>query len=200
MDDTSHLEFGVIYKHYPLRNQGGSNPGNWDYSDVALEARYDRQDTLWGDRTSDSEFALLFGHTAPFHEQRLHACLCIAAKDFFSGFDKTALAQNDLEALPGLWLTSGVAAIWQMRGSDLVFPVTNNLTEHYFTFAPRAGLRCDIAPHFQLFGNVSRSDEVPIPLYLPQAVNNIYDNNADIKAQTQNTIEIGTRGHVDIFT
>ncbi len=201
VDDASHIEFGAIWKHYPLRNQGGSNPGNWDYTDLALEARYERQDTVFDGMSSETLFALLYSDILPRSTNKGYTpAYVLQQKDFFSGYDKTLLAQNDLEALSGLWVTTGIAAIWQMRGSNLVYPVTDNRTEHYFTFAPRLGLRYDVTSNLQLFGNVSRSVEAPIPLYLPQTVNNIYRSNADIKAQTQNTIEVGTRGQEGIFT
>jgi iron complex outermembrane receptor protein len=222
IDDTSSLEGGFLYKNYPLRNQGGTAPGNWDIKDLALSARYKRQDTLFGDHRSNTEVAWLYADILPNSTNRgYNATRSVELFEAtFRGYDNTLLVKNDLETIPNLWLTTGLASIWQTRGSTVQSNVTTTpiyaaQNEHYYTLAPRVGLRYDFTPHLQVYGNVSRSDEAPIAHQLPVAntvtlaplyqtlvgakTASVENVNNDIKNQTQNTVETGIRGDWSVF-
>jgi iron complex outermembrane receptor protein len=222
IDNSSSLEGGFLYKNYPLRNQGGTAPGNWDIKDLTLSARYKRQDTLFGDHQSNTQVAWLYADILPNSLNRgynaTRAVELFQAK--FTGYDNTLLIKNDLETVRNLWLTTGIASIWQQRGSTVTSaaaaaPVNATQNENYYTLAPRVGLRYDFTPHLQLYGNVSRSDEAPISHQLPTtatvavtsaiakvletATASIETGNNDVKNQTQNTAELGGRGDFSIF-
>ena len=222
IDNSSSLEGGFLYKNYPLRNQGGTAPGNWDIKDLALSARYKRQDTLFGDHRSNTEVAWLYAGVLPNSINRgYNANRAVELyQASFTGYDNTALIKNDFEAIPNLWLTTGIASIWQTRNSTVqsnvtATPVYAVQKENYYTFAPRVGLRYDFNPHLQIYGNVSRSDEAPIVHQLPVASTvtlapfyqalvgaktaSVQTTNNDVKNQTQNTVEAGVRGNWKIF-
>jgi iron complex outermembrane receptor protein len=213
IDNTSSFEAGFLYKNYPLRNQGGTAPGNWDIRDLALSGRYKRQDDLAGHQ-SNTEVAWLYSDVLPDSTNRGYSqnrSLELFRANF-GGYDNTLLVKNDLETISHLWLTTGIASIWQMRSSNFTTISTpvhyqGDQTEHYYTLAPRVGLRYDFTPHLQLYGNVSRSDEAPIAHQLPLTTNMIIQgvstavdtSNANIHNQTQNTAEVGLRGQGGIF-
>jgi iron complex outermembrane receptor protein len=222
IDDTSSLEGGFLYKNYPLRNQGGTAPGNWDIKDLTLSARYKRQDTLFGDKQSNTEVAWLYADILPNSTNRgYNATRSVELfQARFTGYDNTLLVKNDLEAVQNLWLTTGIASIWQARGSTVTsavtaVPVNAQQNENYYTLAPRVGLRYDFTPHLQLYGNISRSDEAPIAHQLPTTATvavlpsiaailgsktaSVETANNDVKNQTQNTGELGGRGDYGIF-
>ncbi|MDB5460875.1 MAG: TonB-dependent receptor [Caulobacteraceae bacterium] len=222
IDNTSSLEGGFLYKNYPLRNQGGTAPGNWDIKDLTLSARYKRQDSVLGGRRSNTEVAWLYADILPNSTNRGYNATRTVQfwQAKFTGYDNTVLIKNDLEAIPDLWLTTGIASIWQTRGSAVtsnvtVVPVNAVQNEKYYTLAPRVGLRYDFTPHLQVYGNVSRSDEAPIAHQLPTTATvavlptiaallgsktaSVETANNDVKNQTQNTVEFGGRGDAGIF-
>jgi iron complex outermembrane receptor protein len=196
IDDASNLELGTVYKYYPLESpQGGSNPGLWLTSDISVQLRYSREDTLLGDRHNSLKLAFLYSDLLPGASNTgYNSKYVVAQHDLFSGYDHTALLSDELEVVKKLYVTAGIARIWQERGSDIVYPVNNNLVEHYSNNAPRVGLRYQLIPSLDLYSNYSRSLEAPIPLYLPQSVNNVYNHNNPLKAQSADTLEVGTEG------
>jgi iron complex outermembrane receptor protein len=222
INDTSSLEGGFLYKNYPLRNQGGTAPGNWDIKDLALSARYKRQDTVFGGLQSNTQVAWLYAGILPNSINRGYNSdrRVELYQSSFSGYDNTVLVKNDLEVVHNLWLTTGLASIWQTRNSTVqsaatVTPVYAVQKENYYTLAPRLGLRYDFTPRLQVYGNISRSDEAPIAHQLPTTATvavlpsitaitgsktaSVQTANNDVKNQTQNTGEIGARGDWSVF-
>ncbi len=69
---------------------------------------------------------------------------------------------NELELVPDLWLTTGLAAIYARRETQVTYPQGQApLSQHDWDYAPRIGLRYDVNPQLQVYGNVSRSVEPP---------------------------------------
>ena len=63
-----------------------------------------------------------------------------------------------------LWLTTGMALIYTRRESDVSYPESGGkVSQHDWDYAPRLGLRYDIRPDLQVYGNLSRSVEPPHP-------------------------------------
>ena len=220
VDPHSTVEGGFLYKNYPLRNEGGGyTPGNWDIKDIAVTLRYKRSDQLFGDLQNNSEIAWIDASILPDSTNRglfigpgTAATPRTLFKATFGGYDSTLLVKDDLEIHPGLWLTTGLASIWQQRISNIhnfVSATYADESENFNTVVPRIGVRYDFTPHLQIYGNYSGSDEAPIAHQLPvtaslaiqgTALKEAVDNsNAYIRNQTQQNLEAGVRGEIGIF-
>lgn len=107
----------------------------------------------------------------------------------------SAYAENSLSVLPNLTLIAGLQYLHARRDRRDRFLANGDQSgaKSYDLWSPRAGILWDVASDAQVFGNVSRSAEVPT-----------YDANsfatpasADLRAQRATTYEIGTRGKRD---
>ncbi|PTR18035.1 TonB-dependent receptor domain-containing protein [Pseudomonas sp. GV085] len=216
IDDDSSIQTGLVYHDYPMDLREGPNRLKVAYTDVSGTFDYKRRDTLWGLQSQStlglrmtrhlpnagaSEFVRIpTGNTAGYAPGTL-------IRNFtYQGSDTVLHAGNDLEIADDLWLTTGLAAIYTRRESDVTYPQSGGKTSlHDWDYAPRVGLRYQLTPDLQLFGNLSRSVEAPHPWSL------IYSSNIRFPAgsgpatgaqrdpvklqnQTATTLEIGGRG------
>ena len=104
-------------------------------------------------------------------------------------------AENALYVLPNLSLIAGIQYLDATRDRSDRFLANGNQSgaRSYGLGSPKLGMMWEVAPDWQVFGNVSRSAEVPT-----------YDANSfttpastNLSAQTATTYEIGTRGRED---
>ncbi|MNU83065.1 ferrichrome outer membrane transporter [compost metagenome] len=216
IDDDSSIQTGLVYHDYPMDLREGPNRLKVAYTDVSGTFDYKRRDTLWGLQSQStlglrvtkhlpnagaSEFVRIpTGNTAGYAPGTL-------MRNFtYQGSDTVLHVGNDLEIADDLWLTTGLAAIYTRRESDVTYPQAGGKTSlHDWDYAPRVGLRYQLTPDLQLFGNLSRSVEAPHPWSL------IYSSNVRFPAgsgpatgaqrdpvklqnQTATTLEIGGRG------
>lgn len=129
----------------------------------------------------------------------------------FSTMDKaqnySAYAENSFYVLPDVALIAGTQFMRAVRDrrdrffdDATVNPFDGQANDSgrrtYNLWSPKVGLLWDVAPTWQVFGNISRSAEVPS-----------FDVNSftspagmDVDAQTATTYEIGTRGRTPDFT
>ena len=215
-DDDSQLEIGLVYHDYPMDLHEGPNRLKVAYTDVSGTLNYKRRDTLFGLQSNTtvglrntkhlpnsgaSEYVRIpIGNTAGYAPGT-------KIRDFsYQGSDTVLHASNDLELIPDLWLTTGMALIYTRRESDVSYPDSGaKVSQHDWDYAPRVGLRYEFNPNLQVYGNLSRSVEPPHPWSMiwgspyrfpagsgpatgqqstPVALNN----------QTATTLELGTRG------
>ncbi|WP_223462565.1 MULTISPECIES: TonB-dependent receptor family protein [unclassified Pseudomonas] len=216
IDDDSSIQTGLVYHDYPMDLREGPNRLKVAYTDVSGTFDYKRRDSLWGLQSQStlglrvtrhlpnsgaSEFVRIpTGNTAGYAPGTL-------IRNFtYQGSDSVLHVGNDLEIADDLWLTTGLAAIYTRRESDVTYPQSGGKTSlHDWDYAPRVGLRYQLTPDLQLFGNLSRSVEAPHPWSL------IYSSNIRFPAgsgpatgaqrdpvklqnQTATTLEIGGRG------
>jgi iron complex outermembrane receptor protein len=216
IDDDSSIQAGLVYHDYPMDLREGPNRLKVAYTDVSGTFDYKRRDTLWGlesvstvglrttkhlPNAGASEFVRIpTGNTAGYAPGTL-------MRNFtYQGSDSVLHVGNDLEIADDLWLTTGLAAIYTRRESAVTYPQSGGKTSlHDWDYAPRVGLRYQLTPDLQLFGNLSRSVEAPHPWSL------IYSSNIRFPAgsgpatgaqrdpvklqnQTATTLEIGGRG------
>jgi iron complex outermembrane receptor protein len=216
IDDDSSIQAGLVYHDYPMDLREGPNRLKVAYADVSGTFDYKRRDTLWGlesvstvglrttkhlPNAGASEFVRIpTGNTAGYAPGTL-------MRNFtYQGSDSVLHVGNDLEIADDLWLTTGLAAIYTRRESAVTYPQSGGKTSlHDWDYAPRVGLRYQLTPDLQLFGNLSRSVEAPHPWSL------IYSSNIRFPAgsgpatgaqrdpvklqnQTATTLEIGGRG------
>jgi iron complex outermembrane receptor protein len=112
----------------------------------------------------------------------------------FSALDRSSnlslYAEDSLYLVPGVALIGGVQYLHAERDRRDRFLANGDQsgTAAFDLWSPRFGVLWDVHPAWQVFGNVSRSAEVPS-----------YDANVtantNLKAQRATTYEIGTRGH-----
>jgi len=207
-DDDSSLVAGLVYHDFPMDLREGPNRLKVAYSDVSGTLDYHRRDTLAGHQsnttlgwrtskhlpnTGASEFVRV-----PEASNGLRP-IGTRTRDFsYQGSDTVLHVSNDLELRPDLWLTTGLAMIYTRRESDVSYPgAGGKVSQHDWDYAPRIGLRYDIDPALQVFGNLSRSVEPPHPWSLiwsspPVAGGQIQP--IEMRNQTATTFELGARG------
>lgn len=174
LDDNSQLEAAMVYHDYPMDLREGPNRLKVAYTDVSGTLNYKRRDTLFGQQSNTtvglrstkhlpnsgaSEYVRIpAGNTAAYPPGT-------KMRDFsYQGSDTVLHASNDLELIPDVWLTTGMALIYTRRESEVNYPESGGkVSQHDWDYAPRIGLRYEFSPQLQVYGNVSRSVEPPHP-------------------------------------
>lgn len=223
IDDDSTLVAGLAYHHYPmdLVENSAANGNTYrvrvDYSDVSGTLSYNRRHTLFG-LDSNTTIGFRSNTNLPSSKSKESAALPIDVNGTaypagtlmrayeHLGSDNVLHIGNELELADDLWLTSGLALIYTRRQVEVTWPATGDkLSESTWDYAPRLGLRYQLNPEVQLYGNISRSVEPPhawsmiwsSPLRFPTS-NQPYSarQRAPISMdnQTTTTFEIGGRG------
>lgn len=210
LDDSSRLEFGLAYHDYPMDLREGTIRLKVAYTDISSTLNYIREDTLFGHdskttvglRTTQampnnggSEYVRIPGAYAPGTKTRDYSYL---------GSDTVLHIGNDLELVPDLWLTTGLAAIYTRRETEVSYPETDaKVSQHAWDYAPRIGLRYDFTPQLQVYGNLSRAVEPPHAWSMIWGSGNKFTSGPangyaregiKLKNQTATTLEIGGRG------
>lgn len=223
LDDDSSLEVGLAYHHYPMDIRESAYRVRVDYSDVSGTLAYKRHHTLFG---LDSHTTIGFRSTTNLpstkSKETAHMPLNVGGSAYPSGTlmrdyihqgsDNVLHASNDLELAPDLWLTTGVALVYTRRESEVTWPDNpDHVSEHQWDYSGRLGLRYQIDPDLQVYGNLSRSVEPPhpwsmiwgSPLRFP-ASNQPWSGRqraaVSLDNQTATTLEIGARGESLIGT
>ncbi len=222
IDDDSTLVAGLAYHHYPMdisetAYRGGAYRIRVDYSDISGTLNYTRRHSLFG-LASTTTIGFRSTTNLPSSKSRENSALPINVNGTVYpagtlmrayehlGSDNVLHIGNETELAPDLWLTSGLALIYTRREVEVTWPETGDkLSEHTWDYAPRIGLRYQINPDVQLYGNISRSVEPPhawsmlwsSPLRFPNS-NQPYSARQrapiSLDNQTATTFEIGGRG------
>lgn len=227
LDDSSKLDVGLVWHDYPISIQSSEFKADWGYTDISGTLRYTRDDTLFGHASKTTLGLLATQHTddgwqkqyqrVPGTGTRAGVALgTLIRETHYNGADRVIHASNELQATDKLWVTTGISAINIERSAEVVYPQTNKpYSRDDWTLAPRLGLRYDLAPEIQVFGNVSRSVEPPNDWSIvttppsfsttdPDPIRRRASGQAigalDIKDQTATTFEIGTRGKIGTQT
>lgn len=223
IDDDSTLVAGLAYHHYPMditetAYRGGAYRIRVDYSDISGTLNYTRRHSLFG-LNSVTTLGLRSTTNLPSSKSKETAALPIDVngttypagtlmRDYeHLGSDNVLHFSNDTELMPDLWLTSGLALIYTRREAEVTWPATDDrLSEHSWDYAQRIGLRYQLNPDVQLFGNISRSVEPPhawsmlwgSPLRFSSTTTEPYAARQraaiSLDNQTATTFEVGGRG------
>ncbi|MDP9530318.1 TonB-dependent receptor family protein [Pseudomonas protegens] len=216
IDDDSSIQTGLVYHDYPMDLREGPNRLKVAYSDVSGTFDYKRRDSLWG-RESRSTLGLrVTKHLPNDGASEFVRIPAVNTANYapgtrirnftYQGSDTVLHLGNDLEIADDLWLTTGLAAIYTRRESAVTYPEGGGKTSlGDWDYAPRLGLRYQLTPNVQLFGNLSRSVEAPHPwsliyssnLRFPEASGVAYGAQRDpikLRNQTATTLELGGRG------
>lgn len=216
IDDDSSIQTGLVYHDYPMDLREGLNRLKVAYSDVSGTFDYKRRDTLWGlesqstlglrttkhlpNAGASEEVRIPIGNTAGYAPGT-------PMRDFtYQGSDSVLHAGNDLEIADDLWLTTGLAALYTRRESAVTYPEEGGKTSlHDWDYAARLGLRYQLTPGLQVFGNLSRSVEAPHPWSMIYSSNIRFPKDSgaatgtqrapiELQNQTATTLELGGRG------
>ncbi|KFE51268.1 TonB-dependent receptor family protein [Pseudomonas syringae] len=216
IDDDSSLQSGLVYHDYPMDLREGPNRLRVAYTDVSGTFDYKRRDTIWGLESNSnlglrvtkhlpnvgaSEFVRIpTGNTAGYAPGT-------RIRDFtYQGSDTVLHMGNDLEIADDLWLTTGLAAIYTRRESAVTYPDNGGkVSMGDWDYAPRLGMRYQLTPEVQLFGNLSRSVEGPHPWSMIYSSNQLFPARSGVSTgaqrvpvklqnQTATTLELGGRG------
>lgn len=216
LDDDSSIQTGLAYHDYPMDLREGPNRLKVAYTDVSGTFDYKRRDTLWGleshstvglrvtkhlPNAGASERVRIPGGNTAGYAPGTHM------RNFtYQGSDTVLHAGNDLEIAEDLWLTTGLAAIYTRRESAVTYPDGGGKTSlGDWDYAPRLGLRYQLTPDLQVFGNLSRSVEGPHPWSLIYSANQRFPfgsgpatgtqrDPVELQNQTATTLELGGRG------
>lgn len=206
-DDNAKLEVGLGYNDYPLLNgwRYSPTPQDWRSKDINLTLRYLRTGDTFLGLPSDS--SVTFSNTQSYladvksHSQTTGATL--QKTDYTGSRDTVFSLGNELQLNDKTWLSSGLSLINVKRKADIKFTTGINTStfpngvEYTETdLAPRLGLRYQLTPEFELFGNVSRSVDPPVTWQLGSTGTPYI---RDVRPQKANTVEFGIRGGHGIF-
>lgn len=196
--DDARLEAGVVYHDYPMDLREGAMRLKVAYSDVSGTLNYLRHDTLFGHQSNTTVGWRTTKHlpnSGASQFSRINDVVGARSRDFtYQGSDTVVHASNDLELLPDLWLTTGLAMIYTRRESEVTYPASGGrVSQHDWDYAPRLGMRYDLRPDLQLYGNLSRSVEPPHPWSLVWSAP-VSNQPMKMRNQTATTLELGARG------
>ncbi|MFO2463043.1 TonB-dependent receptor [Pseudomonas sp. 15FMM2] len=216
LDDNARIEAGLAYHDYPMDLREGTNRLKVAYTDISGNLNYIRQDTLFG-RDSKTTIGLRTTQGLPNNGASEYVRVPAGntagyapgtkTRDYsYLGSDTVLHVGNDLELLPDLWLTTGLAAIYTRRETEVTYPATQApVSTHDWDYAPRVGLRYDFSPQLQVYGNLSRSVEPPHAWSMIWGSNKYFPDKSGpatglqregvaLQNQTATTLEVGGRG------
>ncbi len=220
LDGNSQLDLGLVYHNYPIDSQPSNAVAtnatlqDWGFEDVSASAQYSRSDT-WGGKVSNTKIGFVVTkHLDAYRDSYVRRASpgnpagSLVHSAQYGGSDLVIHASNDLELASSLWLTTGLSAINTKRDTLVTYPVTNQpYNTSRWDFAPRVGLRYNLTPDLQVFGNIGRSVEPPNSwafLTTPPSFATLYGATGplasfavrgyDLQNQKANTAEVGTRG------
>ncbi|MCG6203243.1 TonB-dependent receptor [Rhodopseudomonas sp. HC1] len=116
----------------------------------------------------------------------------LAASYLWKSQNVSAYGENSFFVLPNVAVVAGAQFLHAVRDQQDRFLANGDQSGRraYNPFSPKIGLLWDVDPTWQVYGNISRSAEVPtydVTTFASPA-------STDINAQTATTYEIGTRG------
>lgn len=221
IDDDSSVQAGLVYHDYPMDLREGPNRLKVAYTDVSGTFDYKRRDTLWGLESHSTLGLRSTQHLPnagaservriPTVPNTIKYAPGTPMRNFtYQGSDNVLHASNDLEIADDLWLTTGLAAIYTRRESAVTYPDGGGKTSMSdWDYAPRIGLRYQLTPEVQVFGNLSRSVEAPHPWSLIYSANQRFLEGSgpatgtqrvpiELQNQTATTLELGGRGEAGL--
>jgi iron complex outermembrane receptor protein len=204
IDGSSSLELSLGYKDTPLHNGNLPQRTYWDVSDWSAQLKYQRHDSLFG-HENHSVFALItdYGVTGSGATVTNDTTGAVLGQVRYGGHNVTLLASDDLAITPRLWLLTGIAWIDQERDNQILNAVAAgvnpSISKTYDNATPRIGLRYEITPAIEAYGNYSRLVEAPQTISYTNTANGAYTGftTAGLKAQTGDSYEAGLKGSID---
>lgn len=218
-DDDSNLEAGLVYHDYPIDALQGVNRTVWGFTDYSASLKYDRLDQLFGKNSITRLNALRTEHLNGYAKTSVRIPSGVTAnlpagsevrKAEYQGSDTVLSASNETEVVDNtLWLSAGLSAVQFERKARVSYPVggeadnpNNPIEKDDWEFAPRIGVRYQINPDWQLFGNLSRTVEAQqswafvsgAQVFTTGPATGLNSGGQKLEPQIADTLEFGTRG------
>ena len=218
-DDDSNLELGLVYHDYPIDARQGVNRTVWGFSDYSTSLKYDRLDTLFGKNSTTRFNVLRTEHLNAYAKTSVRTPTGVTAnlpvgslvrKAEYEGSDTVLSVSNETEVVNDkLWLSAGLSAVEFRRKARVSYPVggeadnpNNPVEKNDWEFAPRIGVRYQINPDWQLFGNLSRTVEAQqswayvsgTQVFTSGPATGLNSGGQKLEPQIADTLEFGTRG------
>jgi len=219
-DDDSHLELGLVYHDYPIDARQGVNRTEWGFTDYSTSLKYDRLDSLFGKNSVTRLNLLRTEHLNAYSKTIVRTPSGVTAnlpagaevrKAEYQGSDTVLSAGNETEFVDNtLWLSAGLSAVQFERKARVSYPVggeadnpNNPVEKDNWEFAPRFGVRYQINPDWELFGNLSRTVEAQqswayisgAQVFTTGPATGLNSGGQKLEPQVADTLEFGTRGH-----
>lgn len=134
----------------------------------------------------------------------------LVRKAEYEGSDTVLSASNETEWIDNeLWISAGLSAVEFKRKARVSYPVggetdnpNNPVEKNDWEFAPRVGVRYQITPDWQVFGNLSRTVEAQqswayisgAQVYTSGPAAGLNSGGQKLEPQIADTLEFGTRG------
>lgn len=217
LDNGGTLQAALAYHNYPMDLQESPYRTDVKYSDISASLSYLQPYDLFGLNSVAKASIRSTTHRPDSgvteslrFDRNGYDAGTITRKYTYRGSDNVIQLSNESEIQPNLWLSTGLAGIYTKRGSEVYYPVTNEeLSESDWDFAPRLGLRYEINPDLQVYGNISKSVEPPHPWSLIWGSNKYFPQGSGpasgrmrapihLDNQEAQTFEIGGRGESGI--
>ena len=210
--DGSRLDVGEVYHNYPIDIRSTPYDAVWGYDDFTESLQYTRVDTILGHESDTDIGAFSTTHIHGFQNTTVRLPIgpsgslpfgTLLRRADYQGSDNNLHLGNQTDIWRKLWVTTGLSVLYTRRGADLLIPVQTgpSLYTESLNLAPRAGLRYQLAQHWQLFGNVSRTVEPPNdweylsgPTYASGPLTGLNSGAKRLRDETALTWEIGTSG------
>lgn len=194
LSDTAEVSFGAFYVDKELDHPIFRVIDN-QTRDYGGFTRIDEETTLFGQRNSIAVGTNLHAGT---NQARQFVNEGGARGDLVRdlrqrAFNIQIFGENRYFVFPDLALIAGGQFAYATRETKDRMPENGDLSNRdtFTVFSPKVGVLWDVEPDWQVFGNVSRSTEVPTFVELtPTAQEEV----TDIDATRYTTVEIGTRG------
>ncbi len=204
LDRDAKLEFGAVVHDYPIDIQAGTSRSIWQHDDLALSTRYISNAPLFGhENTLTVGFQTsteLVGHVTTYSNNLLTTET--QKRDYSGSGNYVVYAADENQIANKLWLSLDSKLAYTYRESKYTFVNGASLPPDYSAghtqLAPRLGLRYELSPVVSFFGNASRAVE-PADSWKFNAIRNSalvperVTAWTDLKPQTADTIEAGTR-------
>ncbi len=210
--DGSHLDVGEVYHNYPIDIRSTPYDAVWGYDDFTESLQYIRNDVILGHESDTDIGAFSTTHIHGFQNTTVRLPTgpsgalpfgTLLRRADYQGSDNNLHLGNQTNVWRNLWLVSSLSVLYTRRGANLTIPVQTgpSLYTESLNLAPRGGLRYQLAPHWQLFGNVSRTVEPPNdweylsgPVYATGPLKGLNSGAKKLRDETALTWEIGTSG------
>ncbi len=216
IDGSSGIEFGIEYQKPPIHDSAITARSFWDTSDLSGLVKYHRADTLFGGHESETTIAFIPSYVlrgSQLSTYNLVAGTYLGSINY-GGSNNTLLISNDFAVTPKLKVQTGLAGLWLNRQNRITNPVAlgvdPNLDKSYRDITPRFGVRYELIPQVQLYGNISKLLEAPQIGSFAQSLNSAYTgyvtapitsggavysfNTRNLKVQSGTSVEVGARG------
>ncbi|WP_051356523.1 TonB-dependent receptor family protein [Azorhizobium doebereinerae] len=197
LSDTTKIEGGVFYTNKDL-NHPIFQVLNYNYEEYGAFTRLVDERSIGG--FNNRLVAGINYGTGTTDAQRYVNTAGIAGKlAYWSNDDATTTTyymEDHFYLTPAFALVGAFQYLSASLDRTAIYNATSGGND-YGLFLPKGGFVFEVAPGAQVYGNVSRSGEVPTFSELTNFVDPIIGN---LQAQTATTIEVGTRGKAPTYS